>query len=212
MARGLPAVWSTLLGLPLIGIGGYAYFLDVNVPSQVGLPFVVFGGFVILVGLYIHFVAAPNPPKMRDGEEIIETRNPAQRAALAKTIIGFLSLLVAIYLLFFTFKPYIYPTVAFSLGLYLFSSGLHAYWTNTLTTYYVTNERLIKEYRFISLTRQEVPFTKVRGVQERRTIWETLVGLGNVRVASGGGGTLEIVVRNVYSPTQFADRVREMLQ
>lgn len=96
-------------------------------------------------------------------------------------------------------------------GLFFFSTGLHTYWINTLTTYYVTNQRLIKEYRFISLVRQELPFEKVRGVQERKSVWETLVGLGNVRVASGGGGTLEIVIRNIYHPTDFADEIRNLV-
>jgi outer membrane protein assembly factor BamB len=34
---------------------------------------------------------------------------------------------------------------------------------------------------------------------------------GNVRVASGGGGALEVVVQNIYSPTEFADEVRNFL-
>lgn len=211
MARGQPAVWSGVLGLPFLVGGGYAYVAGTMVPNEAGLPFVAFGAFTVLIGLYIQFVAAPEPPSMRDGEEIVDTRNPAQRAAIVKTVLGLAVLIVAGYLLFFTFRPYVYPTVALVAGLYLFSTGLYAYWTNTLTTYYVTNQRLIKEYRFISLVRQEVPLDKVRGVEEQKSIWEALVGLGNVRVASGGGGALEVVVRNIYTSTAFADEVRELL-
>lgn len=43
------------------------------VPSAAGLPFVGFGVFTILIGLYIGFIAAPDQPTMRDGEEIIDT-------------------------------------------------------------------------------------------------------------------------------------------
>lgn len=213
MARGLPVVWSSILGLPFVLAGGYVSIRgnELNVPPDVGVPMIVFGVFVIAVGAYIHFIAAPDPPTMRAGEEVVDTRNPAQRAAMAKAFVGFVVLLVAGYLFFLTFYPYVYPTVAFLVGLYLLSSGLYSYWTNTLTTYYVTNQRLIKEYRFISLVRSEVPFKKVRGVEERRSIWETLVGLGNVRVASGGGGALEIVIRNIYSPTEFADEIRDFV-
>ena len=207
----MPGVWSSIVGAPLILLGMYGYMGEVNVPKEVGIVMGIFGAFVILVGGYIHIVAAPNKPRMRDGEETVDTRNPANRAAIAKFSIGFGLLLVAVYLFYFTFKPYVYPTASFAAGLYLFSTGLHAYWTNTLTTYYVTNMRLIKEYRFISLVRQEVPFDKVRGVEERKTIWEALVGLGNVRVASGGGETLEVVVRNIYASTKFADEIRELL-
>lgn len=210
-ARGLPGVWSTLLGLPFVGGGGYVLVGETAAPPNAGLPIIVFGLFVIVVGLYIHFVAAPEPPTLREDEEIIDTRNPAQRAAAAKSIVGLLFLMVAGYLLFFTFRPYVYPTAVGFVGLYLFSTGLYAYWTNTLTTYYVTNQRLIKEYRFISLVRQELPFGKVRGVEERKSVWEAIVGLGNVRVASGGGGTLEIVIRNIYTPTAFADEIRNLV-
>lgn len=211
MARGLPAAWSAVLGTPFVVCGAYAARAETAAPGEAGLPFLVFGVFVVVVGLYIQYVAAPDPPTMRDGEEIRETRNPAQRAAIVKTVLGFGLLIVTGYLLFFTFRPYIYPIGTLFVGLYLFSTGLFAYWTNTLTTYYVTNRRIIKEYRFISLVRQELPFDKIRGVEERRSPWEALVGLGNVRVASGGGGTLELVVRNIYSPTAFADEVRDLL-
>lgn len=213
MARGLPAVWSTIVASPFVLGGAYIYLSDPSelVPPEVGLPMLGFGLFVIGLGLYIHYVAAPTPPTMRDGEEVIDTRNPAQRAAAAKTVLGLVFLIIAGYFLFFTFTPYVYPTVSFVIGLYLFSTGLHTYWMNTLTTYYVTNQRLIKEFRFISLVKQEIPFDKVRGVEERKSFWETLVGLGNVRVASGGGGTLEVVIRNIYSPTNFADEIRNLI-
>lgn len=193
--------------------GAYVYLSDPNpaVPPAVGLPILTFGLFVAVLGLYIHFVAAPEPPKMREGEEIIGTRSPAQRAAIAKSAVGFAFLLVTGYLLFFTFQPYVYPTATLAIGLYLFSTGLYTYWTNTLTTYYVTNQRLIEEYRFISLVRQEIAFDKVRAVKQQKSVWEALVGLGNVRVASGGGGTLEIDVRNIYHSTEFADTIRKYI-
>lgn len=211
MARGLPAVWSTLLGAPFAGGGAYVYLQNPSsvVPKEVGLPVIAFGVFAFILGLYIHFVAAPDPPTMREGEKVLATRDPAQRAAAAKIAFGFIVLLVTGYLLYFTFYPYVYPTVTLVVGLFTFSTGLYTYWTNTLTSYYVTNQRLIKEYRFISLVRQELPFDKVRGVEERKSIWEAIVGLGNVRVASGGGGTLEVVIRNIYTPTDFADEIRD---
>lgn len=213
MARGRPAVWGGIFGGPFVLGGIYTYLEDPSqyVPPDLGLPMIGFGLFVIGLGLYIHYVVAPEPPTMREGEEIIDTRNPAQRAALARTVLGFALLLVTGYLLYFTFQPYVYPTTTFLIGLFFFSTGLYTYWTNTLTTYYVTNHRLIKEYRFISLSRQELPFKKVRGVEEGKSVWEALVGLGNVRVASGGGGTLEIAVRNIYHPTEFADEIRSLV-
>lgn len=213
MARGLPAVWSALIAAPFVGGGAYVYLEDPTptVPPDTGLPMAAFGLFVLAMGLYIQYVAAPDRPRMRDDEEIMDTRRPAQRAAIAKTVVGLAALVVAGYYLYLTTRPYVYPTVPFVVGLYLFSTGLFTYWTNSLTTYYVTNRRLIKEYRFISLVRQELPFEKVRGVEQRKSLWEALVGLGNVRVASGGGATLEIIVSNVYRSNRFADEIRNYL-
>ncbi|PSQ59783.1 MAG: hypothetical protein BRD23_03490 [Halobacteriales archaeon SW_9_67_25] len=50
MARGLPALWSAVLGAPFALGGGYVYVADPNslVPNQVGLPVLAFGAFVIV--------------------------------------------------------------------------------------------------------------------------------------------------------------------
>ncbi|APW99157.1 hypothetical protein CHINAEXTREME_15880 [Halobiforma lacisalsi AJ5] len=212
MARGKPALWSALLGLPFLGAGAYLYWADIDFPSLLAVPFVLFGVFVLAMGMYVHVVAAPKSPTMRDGEELIDKRHPTQRVALVKVCIGLPLLAATTYLMFFTMVPYIYPTVTLLTGLYFFSTGLQIYWANSLTTYYLTNQRIVREYRLISLIRQEVPLDKVRGVEERKSITEALVGLGNIRVASGGGGgALEIVMRNMEMSTSFADRIREQV-
>jgi hypothetical protein len=212
MARGLPAVWSSLLGLPFVAAGAYLYLGQTDVPPELGIPSTLFGVFVFAVGLYVHFVAAPEAPRMRDGESLLETRHPTQRVATVKVVVGFLVLVVTGYLLLGTVVPYVYPTLTLVVGLYLFSTGLQTYWSNSITTYYLTNQRVITEYRLISLSRRELPLDKLRGVEERKSVIESFVGLGNVRVASGGGGgALEIVMQNMERSTEFADRVRELL-
>ena len=66
--------------------------------------------------------------------------------------------------------------------------------------------------RFLSIASKELPLDKVRGIQERRSFTENLVGLGNVRIASGGGGkTLEIVMGNIERSTEFADELRNLV-
>lgn len=213
MARGLPALWSTLLSLPFVG-AGIGLFLGVTRYSPItGGPLVVFGVFIFLVGLYIHFVAAPEPPELHDDEMIVDERYPSQRVAASKLLLAIPLLALAAYLYGFTLVPYVYPTVAFLLGLYFFSTGLRSYWANTLTTYYVTTERIISEYRFLALARKELPLDKIRGVEERKTVLETLAGLGNIRVASGGGGgSVEMVMRNMGESTAFADEIRNAMR
>lgn len=224
MGRGYPALWSTLLSIPFASAGAYLFLMQqsgfslpgVTLPASdlqlLGVPLMVFGAFVFVIGLYFQIVSAPSAPRLQENEDVVDSRHPSQRVALSKIIIGIPILGVAGYLLFFTLVPYVYPTIIFVVGLYFFSSGLKTYWANTLTSYYVTTQRVMKEYRFLSLRRQEIPLDKIRGVEERKSITEAVVGLGNIQVASGGGGgSVRIVMRNVGDSTGFADELRNLM-
>lgn len=210
MARGLPGVWSTALSILFVASGGYVYFGQTPFPEVLGTPLLLFGAFVFVTGWYIHLVAAPPAPTLREDEEIIDTRHPTQKAPLAKVLLGLPFLLAAGYFLFFTMYPYVYPTVAFAVALYLLSTGLLTYWTNSLTTYYVTTDRVMSSFRLFSLVRKEIPMEKIRAVKESKSPIEAIVGVGNIRVASGGGAGLEVVIRNVDDAIPFADEIRKI--
>lgn len=219
MARGHPAAWSALFGLPLLGAGlaiGTGGGLPVAgapaTPPAAGLALAALGAFVVGLGLYVQFVAAPGAPTMREGESVLDDRDPAQRNALGQAVVGTPLLGLGLYLLYLTERPYLYPTVALAGGLYLLSRGLHRYWRNTLTTYLLTDRRVIEEYRFVSLVRNEVPLGKVRAVEESRSAWDSLFGLGSVAVRSGAGGELTVSVDAVYDPGEFADAIREAIR
>lgn len=177
----------------------------------VGIVVAAFGLFVLGMGLYVHLVAAPEAPEMREGEHVVEERTPAQRNALAEAIVAVPVLGAGGYLLYFTQRPLYQPALAFGVGLLLFSRGLYRYWQNTLTTYFLTNQRVVEEYRFISLLRNEVPLEKVRGVEENRSAWDSLFGLGNVAVRAGASSGLTVSVDGVYEPAEFAELVRAQL-
>jgi membrane protein YdbS with pleckstrin-like domain len=220
MTRGLPAVWSSLFGLPFVAVGAYLVALQTRypltadqptVPPTAGVALAVFGLFVAGFGAYVQFVAMPDRPTMRDDEWVVDDRNPAQRSALAKALAGVPFLGAGLSLLYATDHPLVYPTVALAVGLYLLSTGLHQYWRNTLTTYLVTNKRILEEYRFLSLVRTEVPLDKVRAVEERQSAWDALFGLGSVSVRAGASGDLSVTVRSVYDPDEFADVIRDRL-
>lgn len=210
MGRGKPAFWSTLLGIPFVVAGAWLYLGQQEYPPITGLPFAGFGIFIIVIGLYVHHVE-PEALRTGDSENLVATRHPTQRVAIIKVTVGIPLLVATLYLLYFTMVPYVYPSVTLIIGLYTFSVGLHTYWTNSLTTYYLTTDRVLKEYRFLSLVRQEIPRQKIRGVQERKSFTEALVGLGNVIVASGGGRSLEIQMRNMERSGAFSDEVRKVI-
>lgn len=211
MARGRPALWSTLIGAPYLAGGAYVYLTGALSPGESGLPFILFGLLIVGIGLYLRAAGTIDPPDLREGEELIAARHPTQRVARAKMAISVPFLLGGGYLLLFTTLPYVYPTVTLGIGLYFFSSGAYIYWGNTVTTYYLTDQRIIKEYHFFSLLRQEIPLDFVRGVSERKSIIENLVGLGHVQVASGRGDTLELVVRDIDDATAFAEEIRKRI-
>ncbi|WP_372909794.1 PH domain-containing protein [Salinigranum sp.] len=220
MTRGLPAVWSSLLSLPFVVVGGYLLAFQTQypltatqptVPPTAGAALAVFGLFVAGFGVYVQFVAMPDRPTMRADEWVVADRNPAQRSALAKALAGVPFLAAGLFVLYATERPLVYPTVALGVGLSLLSTGLHQYWRNTLTTYLLTNRRMLEEYRFLSLVRTEIPLDKVRAVEERQSAWEALFGLGNVAVRAGASGDLSVTVRSVYDSAEFADTIRDRL-
>ncbi|WP_224338054.1 PH domain-containing protein [Haloprofundus halobius] len=220
MSRGLPAVWSALLGAPFVAVGGYIYEFQAAyplvagqsaAPPITGVLLATFGLFVTALGLYVQFIGAPPAPAMRADESVVDDRDPAQRNALAQAFASIPFLAAGMTLLYFTERPLVYPTLALAVGLYLFSTGIHRYWRNTLTTYIVTNQRVMEEYRFLSLVRSEIPIEKVRSVEERQSMWESMSGRGKVRVRAGSTGGLTISIDDVYDATEFADVIRTQL-
>lgn len=220
MARGLPAVWSGLLALPFVVTGAYVVLFQAQypiadgqatAPPAAGIALAAFGLFVFGLGVYVQYVTAPSAPTLRQGERVVDERVPALRNALSQAVASFPVLGAGIYVLYFTELQYVYPIVALGTGLYLFSTGCYRYWQNTLTTYYVTNRRVLEEYRFISLVRNEVPHGKVRGVEERRGLWGSVFGIGNVIVRSGAGGGLAVTVDGIYESGDFTDEIRAQL-
>lgn len=209
MARGRPALWSTVVAIPFVAAGAAAYFVSMTFLLAFGLPFLMLGAFVLIVGLYVKSVA-PSSPEFREDEELIETRRPRYRIAAVKVALSAPLFLGAPILLFFTVAPYLWPTLLMFGGLFFFVSGYADYCRNLLTMYYLTDQRVISVYRFLSIDRKEIPLTKVRLIRERKSIWETLLKLGNVQVATGGTQSLQIRIRHIPDPTPFADEIRNL--
>lgn len=211
MARGRPALWTAVMAVPFFVGGLYAYSSSPYAPGTAGLAWSAFAIVIGLLGGYVEFRAPPEPTLTED-EEQIAVRYPAQRVALVTVVASAPFLGTAFYYLFFTDQPYVYPTVPLVIGLGLFSRGLYRYWSNALTGFYITDQRVVRSFEFLSKITKEIPLDQIRGIQENRSIRESLVGLGNVRVASGAGGnTLEVVVRDIHDASEFASQLRELV-
>ncbi len=179
MARGVPHLWGAGLGIPTL-LGG-VYVLATGgtetAPAGLGYPFLILGAVALLLGFYVSRVS-PEPPDV----EPIEVFKPSQLSAYLLGVVSLPLLVVTLYFLFWTRVPYVWPTLAFVVFVFLFVKGLVRYWQNSLTTYYVTDDRVISEYRFIKLKRTSTNVTDVENVEIRRSVIETLTGLGSVTV------------------------------
>lgn len=207
MSRGRPGLWSTLVAVPFVAAGAAAYYVSMAFLLAFGLPLVVLGVFVLVVGWYVKSVA-PSPPEFREDEELVETRRPRYRIAAVKVALSAPFFIGAPFLLFFTLAPYLWPTLLMFGGLFFFFSGYADYCRNLLTMYYLTDQRIISVYRFLSIDRKEIPLEKVRLIRERKSIWETFLKLGNVQVVTGGTQDLQVRVRHIPDPTPFAEEIR----
>lgn len=215
MASGRPALWTGLLALPFLAGGLAATFAVPAVPAEVGIASVAFAVALTALGSYVQLQAPPEPTLTED-ETVVAVRYPSQRVAAGTIVASAPFLVLAVYLLFFYRRPellpYVYPTVPLVVGTVLFSRGLYRYWSNALTCFYVTDERVICAFEFLSKVTTDLPLGQVRGIQEHRSVAEALAGLGNVRVASGAGGNaLEVVIRDVDDATEFADELRGLV-
>ncbi|WP_439028615.1 PH domain-containing protein [Haloarchaeobius sp. DT45] len=203
MARGAPRLVGALVGAPFVLTGSYVHLTDSPVPSTVGLTLALFGAAVVLTGLYVHRTS-PTPIDFGTDERVIATVEPNQLVATLQLAVGAVVLLVAGYLLFATRVAFVYPTLVFTAGFAVLLTGLVQYWKNTLTTHYVTTQRIVSEYRFVSLSRQIIQIDDVIGITHTQGILESLVGYGSVLVSSGGGNpsASQITFNNVANPQE----------
>jgi hypothetical protein len=198
MARGAPRAWGVLLGTPSVGGGVYALLVGTGAPAAIGYPLILFGTAAILIGGYVATVS----PEAVDVDPI-EEFTPSQLGAYLTGGTSLPFLIATLYLLYGTRVPYVWPTLAFLAFVVLFVKGSVRYWQNTLTTYYVTDDRIVSEYRFLSLKRSSINHDDVTNVSRRQSLTETLTGLGTVEITVAGSG---LTLRDLARPAE-AERV-----
>ena len=194
MARGAPRAWGALLGGPSIAGGVYALVAGTGAPRAIGYPLILFGVAAILIGVYVATVS-PDPVDV----DPIEVFEPSQLGAYLTGALSLVFLLATLYLLYGTGILYVWPTLSFLGFVVLFVKGSVRYWQNTLTTYYITDGRIISEYRFLSLKRSSINHDDVTNVSRRQSVAETLTGLGSVEVTVAGSG---LQLRDLARPAE----------
>jgi len=198
MARGAPRLWGILLGGATVAGGLYAVFAGTGAPTAMGYPLIAFGGVAIAIGIYVESVS----PEALNVDPV-ETFEPSQLSSYLTGGASLPCLIATLYLLYGTRIPYVWPTLTFVAFVVLFVKGSVRYWQNTLTTYYVTDDRVISEYRFLSLKRSSINHADITNVSRIQSVTETLTGLGSVKVTVAGSG---LTLRDLARP-EDAERI-----
>lgn len=202
MARGAPRLWGALLGAPTVGGGVYAFTAGTGAPGAIGYPLVVLGAAVVSIGVYVQSVS----PEAVVADPVEEFK-PSQLGAYLLGIGSLPFLIATLYLLYGTTIPYLWPTLTFISFIMLFVQGSVRYWQNTLTTYYITGDRVISEYRFLSLKRSSINHDDITNVARVQSVTETLTGLGTVRVTVAGSG---LTLRDLDRPAEAEQTLNAM--
>ncbi|MFC6952431.1 PH domain-containing protein [Halorubellus litoreus] len=206
MARGRPAAVGGLIAALLAALGLGVQFDQTPLPPGLGTPLLLVGLLVFAVGVRANQLA-PERPTYRDGEEEVLQYNPVQTPAIATMALGVLGFVATGYLLYFTRTPYVYPTVTGLVALALLVSGGATYYRNSLTTYYVTTERAIREYRMFSVDRSDVDIDAVGGVNRTDSRIERLVDAGTVTMRSP---STSVTFRSITDPETVRNEIDQL--
>lgn len=208
MARGYPAFWSAVVGGAVASLG-QATRAESSIPEQLGLLVIGFGGVIFLFGLFVQLRAPGKPTATLNPDKAI-TYSPTQRIAAFKITIGLISAGVGGYGVFTTQLPYAYPGLLLLFGGYQLGAGLHRYWANSLTTYYIdsTSGTFLKEYRFIG--RESLPAQKgeITQVPTRQGRIERLFGIGQAQIVLKNS---KITVRDIPDLDRFRRQIQPLL-
>jgi hypothetical protein len=205
MARGRPAIVGVVIG----GIFAYAGYSVTNgagpIPPEIGSAVMGIGALVAVLGI-IAQVRAPDRPNLRENEQILDEWHPAQTPSILLIIAGVVATIGGGGLLYFTTTPYIYGIAIGGLGLIVFASGSTRYYKNSLTTYFLTTENAIYEYRLFQKNEKKVHLNEINGSQREDTRLERLVNAGSITLKAPDN---HVSFRSVGKPQEVLREIED---
>ena len=206
----MPAVWSSIVETPFLafGVAERTGRLSAAVPSQIGLAALGIGLGIVLLGFYVHLISA-------DGfepaayEQVLVQAHPRTPFVKTKSLLGLVFLSAAGYWLFSTRVPYVYPTVSIFLGGALFATGTWTYWQNTLTSYYLTDERVVTETCFLGSDDSHLHLEKIKSRRVNRPFYLRLFGLGDITLDVGD--RQYYLIRHIEESETFSEELGRLI-
>src|SRR6266851_9737961 len=146
-----------------------------------------------------------------DVEHVIFTVRPTLlfiKLGYASAVLGAVLLTVLLAMINFVNIPW-YFSLPVALGLLLIPAYYHL--KRNMIRYTVTDAKIEIDYGLIARTTRNIPLSKIQDVTVSASIWQRLLGFGDIVVdnASELGGTT--VLKNINNPRHYADLIlREM--
>lgn len=146
-----------------------------------------------------------------DLERVIFTVRPTLlfvKLGYAAAVIGAILLTILLNMVKFVDIPW-YISLPTALGLLLIPAYKHL--RRNMIRYTLTDSKIETDYGLIARTTRNIPLAKIQDVTVSASIWQRLLGFGDVVVdnASELGGTT--VLHNINTPRHYADLIlREM--
>ena len=204
---------SIAAGLPLVVVGVALLAFDTDVAAWAAILITFAGSLLVAVGIFFTLSGSSPRLDLMPGERTLVLRHPSVKPPFARMVSSLPFFAGAGYFLIFAEQSHaVLYFVLFLVAMHLYLSGLARYWLNHHTTYYVTNRRATRMYRFLWMNTIEVPIKSVNAVSESRGFFEMVTGRGNVVVASGVADTHKVRIQEIGNPGPVARTIRELVQ
>lgn len=95
----------------------------------------------------------------------------------------------------------------YGLGLLVF---LWMYLKTISAKYTVTTERCICKYGLIAVRQNEVFIEDIRGASLRQSVFQRILGVGDIAIASAATAGVEIVFKGIASPQSVIDQINQV--
>lgn len=143
---------------------------------------------------FLLLMPEPNTPLQR-GEEIKHHYSPALKSSLgAGMFTGAIMFLVGLPALFLG---------SIDIGLILIFLGLSGVFgppiTAKFTNYYVTSQRIIKEYTFLVSKTKVIRYNRITHIAPKSGILDRIFGAGTIRVKTAGTGSTDLNIKHIYN-------------
>lgn len=163
-------------------------------------------------------IARPQPsvPARYDNDDDVEnvlfTVRPTMlfiKIGYAAAVLGAILLTILLAMIHFVDIPW-YISLPISLGLLLIPAYYHL--KRNMIRYTVTDSKIELDYGLIARTTRNIPLAKIQDVTVSASIWQRLMGFGDVVVdnASELGGTT--ILHNINNPRHYADLILRELR